>query len=105
MVQKKIQLGKYFFYNSEWNSTASNSMLAVRLNWHKIRQVSCTMLYSKLYILIELNHHDLNCIPIDRQKLDLLKDVYLWHRKFYICEIQPDSSNIKNVPPSHKRKF
>ena len=42
------------------------------------------MVYSKLYILTELNANDVRCIPIDRQKLDFLQDVYLWFRKSYI---------------------
>ena len=84
MVQKKIRLGKYLFYHSEWNLTASNSVLTARLDWHTFRPVSCTMLYSKLYILIELNLKALDFISIDRQKLDLSKEAYLWYRKFYI---------------------
>ena len=77
-MQKKIRLGNYLFYHSEWNLTASNSVLTARLNWHTFRSVPCTMLYSKLYILVELNLNDLNFILIDSQKLDLSKDVYLW---------------------------
>ena len=45
-----------------------------------------SMLYSKLYILTELNAYDVNnVISIDIEKLDLSKDIYLWYRKFYIC--------------------
>ena len=67
MMQKKIGLGKYLCYHSECNITMSNSMLTVRLNWHKVRPVSCTMLYSKLYIVTELNVNDLNLYQlIDR---------------------------------------
>ena len=35
-----------------------------------------TMLYSKLYILTELKVNDVKFISIDRQKLDLTKDLY-----------------------------
>ena len=41
--------------------------------------------YSKLYILTELSANDIKFIPVDRQKLDLSKYIYLWYRKFYIC--------------------
>ena len=41
--------------------------------------------YSKLYILTELSANDVKFISVDRQKLDLSKDIYLWYRKFYIC--------------------
>ena len=38
-----------------------------------------TMFYSKLYLLTELNVNDVNVsILIDKQKLNLSKDVYLW---------------------------
>ena len=50
---------------------------ANHLKGHKMRSVSCTRVYLRLYILIELNPNDLNFISIDRQKLDISKDVYL----------------------------
>ena len=43
------------------------------------------MLYSTLYILTELNDIDVKFISVNRQKIDLSKDAYLWNRKFYIC--------------------
>ena len=39
----------------------------------------------KLYILTELSANDVKFISVDRQKLDLLKYIYLWYRKYYIC--------------------
>ena len=57
--------------------------------------MSFTMPNSKLYILTELSANDVKFISVDRQKLDLLKYIYLWYRKFYICR-EPDSTNIKN---------
>ena len=41
--------------------------------------------YSKLYILTELSANDVKIISVDRQQIDLLKYIYLWYRKFYIC--------------------
>ena len=52
------------------------------------------MVYSKLYILI-LNANDIKFISIDRQMLDLLKDVYLWYSKSIFVETQHYSKNIK----------
>ena len=46
MVQKKNQLGKYLFYQSKCNLTATNSLLSVRLKWHGFQPVSFTVLYS-----------------------------------------------------------
>ena len=37
------------------------------------------------YILTELSANDVKFISVDRQKPDLSKYIYLWHRKFYIC--------------------
>ena len=39
--------------------------------------MSFTMPYSKLYILTELSDNDVKFISVDRQKLDLLKYLYL----------------------------
>ena len=53
----------------------------------KMARIPASVLYYgifKLYILTELNTNDLKLILIDRQMLDLSKDVYLWYRKFYI---------------------
>ena len=61
--------------------------------------MSFTMPNSKLYILTELSANDVKFISVDRQKLDLLKYIYLWYRKFYICR-EPDSTNIKNDHPT-----
>ena len=41
--------------------------------------------FSKLYILTELSANDLKFTSVDRQKLDILKYIYLWYRKVYIC--------------------
>ena len=41
--------------------------------------------YSKLYILTKQSANDVKFIPVDREKLDLSKYIYLWYRKFYIC--------------------
>ena len=38
-----------------------------------------------LHILTEISANDVKFISVDRQKLDLLKYIYLWYRKFYIC--------------------
>ena len=46
-------------------------MLTARLKCHEFRPVSFTKLYSKLYIMTELNANDVKFIAIDRQKLDL----------------------------------
>ena len=52
-------------------------------------QISASVLYHALlkniYILTELNASDVKFISVDRQKLDLSKDEYLWYSKFYIC--------------------
>ena len=41
--------------------------------------------YAKLYILTELSANDVKITSVDRQKIDLSKDIYLWYRKIYIC--------------------
>ena len=52
--------------------------------------------YSKLYILTELSSNDVKFIPVDRQKLDLSKNIYTYGTVNSIfVEIQPDSTNIK----------
>ena len=53
--------------------------------------MSFTMPYSKLYICA----NDVKFISVDRQKLDLLKYIYLWYRKFYICRYTAHSTYIK----------
>ena len=73
-------------------------MLTVRSNWQKIWPVSWTNLYSKLYILIELNRNDLNFISIDRQKLDLSNDVYQWYQKLFIYRDTTRFYKHKNAP-------
>ena len=56
-----------------------------------------TMPYSKLYILTEISANDVKFIPVERQKLDLLKYIYTYGTLNSIfVEIQPDSTNIKN---------
>ena len=57
--------------------------------------MSFTMPYSELYILIELSANDVKFISVDRLKLDLLKYIHVWYRKFYICKKQSDSTSIK----------
>ena len=75
MVQKKNWLGKYLFYNSKCNGTACNFLLLVCLKWLGCQLVSFTMLYSKPYILTELNVNDVKFISVDRQKLDISRGV------------------------------
>ena len=58
------------------------------------------MHYSKLYILTELSANDVEFIPVDRQKLDLSKYIYLWYRKFYICRDRARFYEHKNDPRS-----
>ena len=47
--------------------------------------MSFTMPYLKIYILSELSANGVKFISFDRQKLDLLKYICLWYRKFYVC--------------------
>ena len=55
-------------------------------------RISASVLYFgpfKAYILIKLNVYDVKFVSIDRQMLDISKNVYLCYRKFYIvlfCE-------------------
>ena len=60
-------------------------MLTACLKWLEFRPVPFTMPYQNLYILPELFANDVKFISVDRQKLDLSKDVYLWYLTFYIC--------------------
>ena len=60
--------------------------------------MSFTMPYLKLYILTELSANDVKFISVDSQKLDLLKYVYLWYRKFYICRDTDRFYEHKNDP-------
>ena len=69
MEQKKNQLSKYLFYQSECNLAATNFLLSVRLKWHEFQPVSFTVLYSTIYVLTELNANDVSNISIDRQKM------------------------------------
>ena len=58
------------------------------------------MPYSKLNILIELSVSGVNFISVDRQKLDLLKYIYLWYHKFSICRDIARFYEHKNDPRS-----
>ena len=69
---EKNRLGKNLFYHSEWNLTAYNFLLTAPLKWNEFQPVSFTMVYSKLYILTDLNS-DVEFISIDRQMHDLFK--------------------------------
>ena len=51
--------------------------------WLKCPTFPFTMPYSKLYILTEVGANDVRFISVDRQKLDLLKYIYLWYRILY----------------------
>ena len=49
----KIRLGKYLFYYSEWNLTASNSMLTARLkfkavNFNELSAYDCNIYHHLL---------------------------------------------------------
>ena len=48
--------------------------------------------------MTELNTNDVNFISINRQKLDLLKDVYLWYRRLYICRDTTQFYEYKKCP-------
>ena len=70
-------------WRMELNSVLSPAWCVVKMTW-----ISTSVLYqafSMLYILTELSANDVKFISVDRQKLDLLKYIYLWYRKFYIC--------------------
>ena len=54
--------------------------------------------YSKLYILTKQSANDVKFIPVDREKLDLSKYIYLWYRKFYICRDTARFYEHKNDP-------
>ena len=84
MVQKKNGPDKCLYHHSEWNLSASNFLMAAWLKLHGFQPMSFTMPYSNLYILTELSANGVKIILVDRQKLDLLKYIYLWYRKFYI---------------------
>ena len=67
--------------------------------------MSFTMPYSKLYILTELSANDIKFVSVDRQKLDLLKYIYLWYRLFYICRDTAHFYDVKNDPRIFKLVF
>ena len=98
MAQKKNWLDKCLYHHSEWKLTASNFLVAAWLKWHGFRPVSFAMPYSKLYILTELSANGVIFISVERQKLDLLKYIYLWYRKFYICRDTARFYEHKNDP-------
>ena len=59
-----------------------------KINKKKMTWISTSVLYMphlKLYILAEQIANDVKFISVDREKLDLSKNIYLWYRKFYIC--------------------
>ena len=95
---KEKSARKYLIYHSEFNLTASNFLLTAPLKWHEFQPVSFTMVYSKLYILTDLDSNDVKFISTYRKKLDLSKDVYLWNRKFYICRDTAQFYEHKNAP-------
>ena len=72
-------------------------MLTACLKWQEYRPVSFTMPYPKLYILPELIANHVKFISVDRQKLDLSKDVYLWYLKFYICRFNEHKKCPRNL--------
>ena len=49
-------------------------------------------------ILTELNANDVKIISVERQKLDLSKDAYLWYRKFLNCGDTAWFYEHKNAP-------
>ena len=83
----------------ELNCVLFPACRVVKTTW-----ISTSVLYhafSKLYILTELRANDVKFISVDRQKLDLSKNIYIYTYgtgNSIFVEIQPDSTNIENDP-------
>ena len=63
--------------------------------------ISASVLFtplSKLCILTELSANYVKFISVERQKLDLSKNITYGTVNSIFVEVQPDSTNIKNDP-------
>ena len=80
----------------ELNSVLFPACCVVKMAW--ILTGVIFYAYSKLYILTELSANDVKFTSVDRQKLDLSKNIYLWYRKFYICRDTAQFYEHKNDP-------
>ena len=81
-----------------------NSVLFPAFCVVKMAGISTSVLFyafSKLNILTKLSANDVKFTSVDRQKLDLLKYIYVWYRKFYICRDTAQFYEHKNDPRTY----